>query len=356
MTRQSLRLRGSIVHAVMSAESRAAAAAHRTMRRPEMPFISHAQNHEDVVLRRGFGNVTRGTYVDIGAAWPDRDSVTLAFYENNWSGVNVEPNYVLHEQLMEKRPRDINLNALVGTTTGKREFYEIFDKAGEPTGLSATDSHIAGSWQRRGFLAQRREIEQISLADVFLRSGIQSGPIEFLKIDAEGDEIDILRSGDWATWRPRVVLCEASDPLDHSLRAGDDLVAFMESQNYAMRLFDGLNMFFEDMTSSTISDWAPANIFDDYVSARDEQSRNLTLHLERAKIELADMAEHLAWTSTRIAALEAERDVALATRDSVSTELNVTHAYISSLERSLAEIQASRSWRLAKLLRHARNE
>lgn len=57
-----------------------------------MSFVSYAQNFEDVMLNRCFGKQKTGFYIDIGAAWPQVDSVTHAFYLKGWRGINVEPN------------------------------------------------------------------------------------------------------------------------------------------------------------------------------------------------------------------------------------------------------------------------
>jgi len=70
-----------------------------------MTFISYAQNYEDVMLWRALKHVERGFYIDVGACSPDQHSVTRAFYEKGWHGINVEPNpesmrncaHVVHE-------------------------------------------------------------------------------------------------------------------------------------------------------------------------------------------------------------------------------------------------------------------
>lgn len=46
-----------------------------------MPFISYAQNFEDVMLRRALRSVERGFYIDVGAADPVEMSVTKTFYD-----------------------------------------------------------------------------------------------------------------------------------------------------------------------------------------------------------------------------------------------------------------------------------
>jgi hypothetical protein len=53
--------------------------------------LNYAQNYEYVILWRAFRDLQRGFYVDVGAADPETLSVTQAFYERGWSGINMEP-------------------------------------------------------------------------------------------------------------------------------------------------------------------------------------------------------------------------------------------------------------------------
>ena len=53
-------------------------------------FVSYAQNFEDHAMR-ALSHVDCGFYIDIGAHHPTIDSVSLAFYERGWTGIDVEP-------------------------------------------------------------------------------------------------------------------------------------------------------------------------------------------------------------------------------------------------------------------------
>jgi hypothetical protein len=55
-----------------------------------------------------------GTYVEVGANNPSVMSVTKAFYEKNWHGINIEPLYNMYILLMKQRPRDMNVNIACG--------------------------------------------------------------------------------------------------------------------------------------------------------------------------------------------------------------------------------------------------
>ena len=97
-----------------------------------MSFVSYAQNYEDVMLARAFAGVERGFYVDVGAQDPRFDSVTKAFYDLGWHGINLEPVEHWHRKLVEERPRDTNLCLAAGDHAGAIEFHET-DESGLST-------------------------------------------------------------------------------------------------------------------------------------------------------------------------------------------------------------------------------
>jgi len=105
-----------------------------------MRFISYAQNGEDVVLWRALGDVDCGFYVDVGAAHPDDDSVTRAFYDRGWRGINIEPVPAMAQRIAEARPRDLTLPIAAGAADGTAVLHIV-----EHTGLSTTDQEVLAS-------------------------------------------------------------------------------------------------------------------------------------------------------------------------------------------------------------------
>ncbi len=207
-------------------------------------MISYAQNFEDVVLERVFHAVERGRYVDVGAYDPVIDSVTKHFYDRGWSGVNVEPVTRFHEKFEQQRPRDWNLNVVLGAAEGAVEFQEWGD-SGLSTICETFDPQVVASL---GFEKTTRTVPMTTLAAVARQLSL--GEVDFLKIDVEGAERDVLLGGDWKAFRPRVVLLEAIKPkLPGSDRYSYEPTWFeweglLLSQGYEFALFDGLNRFY----------------------------------------------------------------------------------------------------------------
>ena len=108
-------------------------------------FVTYAQNFEDVILWRALKHIDRGFYVDCGAYDPTRHSVTKAFYDRGWRGINIEPILSLLQEFVVQRPLDANLAIAISDGSDGAEFYEI---AG--TGLSTLVHTIAQQHTKAG--------------------------------------------------------------------------------------------------------------------------------------------------------------------------------------------------------------
>lgn len=207
-------------------------------------MISYAQNFEDVVLNRVFHTITQGHYIDIGAFDPAIDSVTKHFYDRGWSGVNVEPVARFHAKFVAQRPRDWNLNVVVGSAVGDVAFQEWGD-SGLSTIRETFDARVV---ERLGFQCTTRKLPMTTLAEITKQ--LPSADVQFLKIDVEGAERDVLLGGEWRAFRPRVILLEAIKPK----LPGCDIHSFeptwfewegiLLQNGYEFALFDGLNRYY----------------------------------------------------------------------------------------------------------------
>ncbi|WP_158745168.1 FkbM family methyltransferase [Acidisphaera sp. L21] len=268
-----------------------------------MPFVSHAQNFEDLMLWRALKHIDRGFYIDVGACEPDADSVTLAFYERGWSGLNIEPAPGAFARLDAARPRDINLNLAAGAEDGEQDFL-LVDGG---NGLSTLRGDM-----RETFEAEGRRIDPVRtrvrrLSDL-CRDYVRSA-IHFLKIDVEGAERDVITGADLAQWRPWIVVVEAT-VANSPIPTYDQWEWLLLQQRYRMVYADGLNRFYlaeehEDLAPAFAT---PPNVFDGYVRQREVAATALaTSQAERATALLAEtktLSQRLSTAELRIAETE----------------------------------------------------
>jgi FkbM family methyltransferase len=174
----------------------------------QLPPLSYAQRFEDFHLWRALGDVTNGFYVDIGGGHPVFDNVSFAFYLAGWRGVVVEPNPSLAALTRAVRPRDHLFEGLSGAKAGEATLY----LQREFHGLSTTVAHHAAAAEKE----VKRNAEAVTLPMTTLASLCeQHAPqtFEFLKVDVEGAEADVLRGADFTRFRPKVIIVEAIEPL-----------------------------------------------------------------------------------------------------------------------------------------------
>ena len=199
-------------------------------------FISYAQNGEDALLSRVLDDVEHGFYIDVGASEPDTHSVTRAFYERGWSGINIEPLSAPHARLAAERARDVNLAVAAGPADGTIVIGEIAD-----TGLSTANPEIAARHARNGYPVVSREVPMLTLDTIWAQN--VAGDVHFLKIDVEGCETEVLAGVDLATRRPWIVVVEATAPLTWNPTYADWEPKLLGAR-YLFAHDDGLNRYY----------------------------------------------------------------------------------------------------------------
>lgn len=199
--------------------------------------ISYAQNLEDYHLDLVFGDQPSGTYVDVGGGHPVADNVSFWFYLKGWRGLIVEPQQALADAYAGVRPRDHTVSCLAGRETGELEFH-VVDRM---HGFSTTVRENAASASGMGAAVTTVTKPMRTLSDLCAEAGL--GAIDFLKIDVEGAEADVLAGLDFKRWRPRVVVIEAIAPGSMA-EAWAGWEPALLAHGYRFAFFDRLNRFY----------------------------------------------------------------------------------------------------------------
>ena len=168
--------------------------------------VSYSQEGEDLVLARILGNlnISTGFFVDIGAHHPARFSNTYYFYRRGWHGINVDALPGTKKLFQRVRPRDITIESGVGSQEGLLKYFAFNEPA-----LNTFSEQEAKKKDRPPYhIVDTIQIPVVTLKKILddhLPSGMQ---IDFMTIDAEGFDHEIIISNDWSRYRPRVLLVE----------------------------------------------------------------------------------------------------------------------------------------------------
>lgn len=177
---------------------------------------SYSQFGEDKIIASLLNilGVTNPVYLDVGANDPKYDSNTYLFYRKGCSGVLVEPNPKLYNKLKRHRKRDIILNAGIGVNEGKEGTFYLF--ADKYSGLSSFSEKSAYHWENVGMkgigkikVKKAVQIPMIKM-DLVFEQYFKGRLPDFISIDVEGLDLQILQSIDFNKYRPNIICCETS--------------------------------------------------------------------------------------------------------------------------------------------------
>ena len=195
-------------------------------------YPSYAQYNEDVILGTLLKGIKNGFYVDVGANHESYHSVTKVFYEKGWNGINIEPIPKLINELKKKRKRDINLNIAISNKKGSMLFREYPEHHGLST--LSEESKNEKTKTKLPYIDYKIKVER--LEDVFKKNNV--GEIDFIKIDVEGHELEVIKSNNWKIYHPKIICIEANHKSDN------DWSTLIEGFGYKKFIFDGLNEYY----------------------------------------------------------------------------------------------------------------
>jgi len=199
-------------------------------------FVSFAQHGEDVLLNRAFlGKV--GRYIDIGSNHPIIKSVTYSSFMKGWEGISIDMDESLIKLHNQLRPTDIALKLAISDSDGVKEGFLM-----KGTTRSSLNEAVGSSYIGTMYNPKQEVVECVTLM-----SALENYPTfkdcDFLNIDVEGHEAEVLRGINFNEFRAKIIVVEAIDPIDKR-------VVFHEWDNilyeagYELALFDGLNAYF----------------------------------------------------------------------------------------------------------------
>jgi FkbM family methyltransferase len=182
---------------------------------------------------------TPGFFVEVGANDPYAGSQTWHLEQRGWSGVLIEPLPELAKQLRQARVAKVFAVACSSPeNAGRRLPLHVAGR------LSSLDrDRMAPGSQPQTVI----EVPIRTLDDVLGEAGAPQ-PLDFLSIDVEGHEIEVLRGFDFARWRPRLLLLE-----DH---VGDlSKHRFVKSAGYRLVRRTDLNGWYVPINSPVHFGW-----------------------------------------------------------------------------------------------------
>lgn len=190
--------------------------------------ISFSQEGEDMLLSKLFELNEKGFFVDIGAHHPIRFSNTYKLYLKGWRGINIDAMPNSMDLFKKYRSEDINLEIPIAKVSKTMPFYSFNEPA-----LNTFSEELA---KERGEVKKIYNLESNPLSvvlDKHMPKDIKK--IDFMSIDVEGLDLEVLESNDWEKYKPTVILIESlSTAKSISDSLNSTVAQYLATHNYSL--------------------------------------------------------------------------------------------------------------------------
>mgnify|MGYP002830234302 FL=1 len=195
------------------------------------PKKTYAMFGEDLVINNFFKNKRKGIYIDIGCYHPLDGSNTYLLYKKGWKGINVDINKYSIDLFNIARKRDQNYNYAISNISKKVRVY--YRK--KINMLNTINKKSAIKNFKKGFSSSY--INSITLNSLLNFSKFKGKKIDFLNLDVEGNELKVLKSLNFTTYKPKVICVEihrASNNDNKNYYKNSDVYKLLKKKGYKL--------------------------------------------------------------------------------------------------------------------------
>lgn len=185
---------------------------------------SYSQFGEDILLENILEKISHkgnGFFIDVGAYHPFKYSNTYKLYRKGWKGINIEPTPYKVELFNIFRNNDLNLNVGISQRESTKDFYIYIENA-----YNTLDIETVKQRSEAGIEFKEKKLLRFYPLKQIINKHAQNKEIDFLNIDVEGHELEVLKSYDWESVKPKIIAVEVFD-LNNS-----DVKIFLEEKGY----------------------------------------------------------------------------------------------------------------------------
>lgn len=221
----------------------------RRSERAQNSLLSYSQCGEDAIvdfLLKWIG-IDQMTYLDLGANDPVMFSNTYRFYRSGHRGILVEADSDLAAKIRKVRPKDICVDKAVSVTSD--ETVDFFKMSADT--LSTIQSETVERYERDSEhrLATRKTVAAIHI-NKLLESHFADKTPDFVSLDVEGLDVELLQAWDFARWRPAVFCVETlTYTQNQSAVKIDKIFELMDEAGYQLYADTYINSIFVERSA-----------------------------------------------------------------------------------------------------------
>jgi len=167
---------------------------------------SYSISNVDLIIDRLFSGVAKGFYIDVGCNHPIKYNNTYLLHKRGWKGINIDLDQTSINEFNIMRRNDHNVQELVGSIDGEeKEIYYYHERSA----INTTSKELS---DKR--LTKPRELikkKTRSLNKIIENSPYNNEKINFISIDIENQEYEVLKNFNFKKYEIDIIVTECTD-------------------------------------------------------------------------------------------------------------------------------------------------
>ena len=202
---------------------------------------TYSQDLEDIFINEYFKNKNCGFYIDIGCYHPIKYSNTALLYNRGWKGINIDMNSTSIDLFNIARNRDINICSAISSTN--KQVTQFIDHSYSPVNTidKKYSDIISKKLSIKPFI--EKKIQTYTLSQVLKKYKLLINQVDFLNIDVEAHDYEVLKGIDFVKIKPKIICIEIEN-FSSKLNF-EKINNYLKKYDYIFIKKIGLNGFFE---------------------------------------------------------------------------------------------------------------
>ncbi len=162
------------------------------------PRLAYSHWGVDLIITKLLNSKNKGIYIDVGCHHPFLNNHSYLLYKSGWKGINIDLDYNSIDMFNFFRKSDVNIQTAVTDHKGEVDLFFYHNRAAKNT-----ISKEFGSDAK-----EQKKINSDTLNNIIENSKFKNSKIDFVSIDVEGNEMNVLNGFNLKKYKPKLILLE----------------------------------------------------------------------------------------------------------------------------------------------------
>jgi len=159
----------------------------------------------DSIVEKIFKNQNNGFYIDVGCQQPIKNNNTYLLYKKGWEGINVDLDSGNIDTFNAARKYDHNVRAALSGEISEKDLYFYHKKSPINTLVKEVSDF------QKAKVTQVVKVTTNTLNKIIENSPYANEKFDFMSVDVEGHELDVLKGFDLDKYEPKILVVEYLD-------------------------------------------------------------------------------------------------------------------------------------------------